>query len=74
MGELYIKVRVKRVRYRSDCAIDDDQFGFRRGTDQIFAVRQVSEKYHAKGMAVFWDVMDREWPTKRSTWRRWGKC
>ena len=36
-----------------------DQCGFRHGRgcmDQVFAVRQVSEKYLANGKDVFWDL------------------
>ncbi len=43
--------------------ICDEQGGFRRGrgcVDQIFAVRQVCEKYLAKGKKVFWAFMDLE--------------
>ncbi len=43
--------------------IHDEQGGFGRGrgcVDQIFAVRQVCEKYLAKGKEVFWAFMDLE--------------
>ncbi len=54
---------VKRVREGTEGAICDEQGGFRRGrgcVDQISAVRQVCEKYLAKGKDVFWASMDLE--------------
>ena len=47
---------VKRVRVGTKC-------GFRQGRgciDQVFAVRQVCEKYLADGKDVFWAFMDLE--------------
>ncbi len=43
--------------------IHDEQGGFRRGRgcmNQIFAVRQVCEKYLTKGKEVLWAFMDLE--------------
>ncbi len=43
--------------------ICDEEGDFRRGRgciDQIFAVRQVCEKYLAKGKDEFWAFMDLE--------------
>ncbi len=43
--------------------IHDEQGGFRSGRecmDQVLAVRQVCEKYLAKGKKVFWAFMDLE--------------
>ncbi len=43
--------------------IHDEQGGFRRGrgcVNQIFAVRQVCEKYLTKGKEVLWAFMDLE--------------
>ena len=40
----------------TECAIGEEQCGFRQGRgcmDQVFAVRQVSEKYLANGKDVF---------------------
>ncbi len=54
---------IKRVREGTEGVIRDEQGGFRRGrgcVDQIFAVRQVCEKYLAKGKEVFWAFMDLE--------------
>ncbi len=42
---------------------EEEQCGFRVGrgcVDQVFAVRQVCEKYVAKGKDVYWAFMDLE--------------
>ncbi len=52
VGTVYGKVLIGRVRENTDGMIRDEQGGFRRGrecVDQIFTVRQVCEKYLAKG-------------------------
>ena len=51
VGKLYGRV-IKRVRVGTECAIGEEQCGFRqrRGcVDKMFAVRQVCEKYLANG-------------------------
>ena len=56
---------LKRVRARTECAIGEEQCGFRQSRgcmDQVFAVRQVCEKYLANGKDVFWAFMDLEKP------------
>ena len=63
VGKLYGRVLIKRIRESTDGAIGEEQCGFRSGrgcADQIFAVRQVCEKYLAKGKDVFWAFMDLE--------------
>uniref|UniRef100_UPI003EB93A31 RNA-directed DNA polymerase n=1 Tax=Klebsiella pneumoniae TaxID=573 RepID=UPI003EB93A31 len=63
VGKVYGRVLIRRVREGTEGVIGDEQCGFRRGrgcTDQIFAVRQVCEKYLAKGKEVFWAFMDLE--------------
>ena len=63
VGKLYGRVLIKRIRESTDGAIGEEQCGFRSGrgcTDQIFAVKQVCEKYLAKGKDVFWAFMDLE--------------
>ena len=63
VGKLYGKVLVKRVRAGTECSIGVEQCGFRKGRgcmDQVFAVRQVCEKYLANGKDVFWAFMDLE--------------
>ena len=54
---------IKRVRAGTECAIMEEKCGFRQGRgcmDQVFAVRQVCEKYLANGKDVFWAFMDLE--------------
>ena len=63
VGKLYGRVLIKRVRTGTECAIGEEQCGFRQGrgcTDQVFAVRQVCEKYLANGKDVIWAFMDLE--------------
>ena len=50
VGNLYGRVLIKRVRGRTECAIEEEQYGFRQGRgcmDQVFAIRQICEKYLA---------------------------
>ena len=52
VGKVFGRVLIKRVRAGTECAIVKEQCGFRqcRGCmDQVFAVRQVCEKYLANG-------------------------
>ena len=54
---------IKRVRAGTECATDEEKCGFwqgRRCMDQVFAVRQVCEKYLANGTDVFWALKDLE--------------
>ena len=54
---------IKRVRAETEYAIGEEQCGFRQGRgcmDQVFAVRQVCEKYLANRKDVFWAFMDLE--------------
>ena len=65
VGKLFGRVLIKRVRAGTECAIGEEQCGFRQGRgcmDQVFAVRQVQvcEKYLANGKDVFWAFMDLE--------------
>ena len=62
-GKLYGRVLIKRAMARTECAIGLEQRGFRQGRgcmDQVFAVRQVCEKYLANWKDVFWAFMDLE--------------
>ena len=57
VGKLFGRVLIERIRARSECAIGEEQCGFwqHRGCmDQVFAVRQVCEKYLANGKDVLW--------------------
>ena len=54
---------VKKVRAGTECAIGNKQCGFRQGRgcmDQVFAVRQVCEKYLVNWKYVFWAFKDLE--------------
>ena len=65
VGKLYVRVLIKRVRVGTECAIGEEKCGFRqgrRGMDQVFAVRQVCEKYLANGKDVFGAFMNFEKP------------
>ena len=55
VGKLYGRVLIERVRAGTECAIGEEQCGFWQGrecTDQVFAIRQVCEKYLANGKGV----------------------
>ena len=52
VGKLFGRVLIKRVRAGTECAIGEEQCGFRQGRGciyQVFAVRQVCKKYLANG-------------------------
>ena len=73
VGKLFSRVPIKRVRAGTKCAIGEEQCGFRQGRvciDQVFAVRQVCEKYLANWKDVFWTSMDLEkaYDTIDPTW------
>ena len=54
---------IKRVRARNECAIGEEQCGFRQGRgcmDQVFAVKHVCDKYLANGNDLFLSFMDLE--------------
>ena len=54
---------IKRVRAGTECAIGEEQCGFRQGRgciDQVFAVSHVCEMYLANGKDVFLEFMDLE--------------
>ena len=61
--KLHGRVLIKRVSAGNECAIGEEQCGFRLGRgcmDQVFAVWQVCEKYLENGKDVFWAFMDFE--------------
>ena len=63
VGKLFGRVLIKRVRAGTECTIGEEQCEFREGRgcmNQVFAVRQVCEKYLANGKDVFWAFMDLE--------------
>ena len=52
VAKLYGRVLIKRVRAGTECAIGEEQCGFRQGRghmDQVFDIRQMCEKYLANG-------------------------
>ena len=51
VGKVYGRLQIKSVKAGTECAIREDQCGFRKGRgcmDQVCAVRQVCEKYVGK--------------------------
>ena len=59
MGKLYWRVLIDRIRTHTDGVF----FGFRSGrgcVDQLFMVRQLCEKFLAKGNHLFFAFMDLE--------------
>ena len=65
VGRLYFRVLIKRVRAGTECAIGEEECGFRQSIgcmDQVFDVRQVCEKYLANGTDVLWAFMYLEKP------------
>jgi hypothetical protein len=63
VGKVYGRVLIERIRRETESVIGEEQCGFRSGrgcVDQVFAVRQVVEKYLEKGKDVFWAFMDLE--------------
>lgn len=63
VGKVYGRILIKRVRGCTEGMIGEEQCGFRSGrgcVDQVFAVRQLCEKYLEKGKGIFWAFMDLE--------------
>ena len=63
VGKVYAKIIIERIRNGTDGVIGEEQCGFRRGrgcVDQIFTVRNVSEKYMSRGKDIYWAFMDLE--------------
>ena len=61
--KLFDSMLIKRVRAGTECATEVERCGFRQGRgcrDQVFAVRQVCEKYLTNWKDVFWAFMDLE--------------
>ena len=57
VGKILGIVLIKRVRAGTECAIGEEQCGFRQGRGcmhQVFAVRQACEKYLANGKDVLY--------------------
>ena len=63
VGKLFGRILIERIRDKTERVIREEQCGFRKGrscTDQIFTVRQLSEKFIEKGKDVYWAFMDLE--------------
>ena len=63
IGKVYGRVLINRIRDKTESVIAEVQGGFRRGrgcTDQTFMVRQICEKYVAKGKDVYFAFLDLE--------------
>ena len=60
VGKVYGRVLINRIRDRTENVIAEVQGRFRRGTDQIFIVRQISEKYLGEGKDVYLAFLDLE--------------
>ena len=55
------RVLSKTLRARAECAMNVLQYGFRQGSgcmDQVFATKQVCEKYLANRKNIFWEFVD----------------
>ena len=75
--KLYGRMLIKRGFAGTECAIWEEQRGFRQGRgcmDQVFAVRQVCETYLANGKDVFCALMDLERHMTRSIGMVCGRC
>ena len=56
IGKIYCRVLIKIVRAGTECAIGEEQYGFRQGRgcmDQVFAVTQVRESIWQMGKMYF---------------------
>ena len=63
VGKLHGRVLIKRVRAGTECAIGEEQCGFRQGRgcmDQVFVEQIIVGKYLVKGKDVFWAFIDLE--------------
>ena len=63
VSKLYGRVLINTISSETECAIGEEQCGFRRGrgcVDQVFAVRHVCEKAIERGTEVVWAFMDVE--------------
>ena len=63
VGKLYGRVLINTISSETECAIGEEQCGFRRGrgcVDQVFVVKQVCEKAIERGTEVVWAFMDLE--------------
>jgi len=62
-GKVYGRVLIERVRVLTEGMIGEEQCGFRMGrgcVDQVFSLKQLSEKYVGKGKDLYVAYMDLE--------------
>ena len=60
---MYWRALIGRKKSRSDSVLGEEQCGFNCGrgcVDQLFGMRQLYEKFLAKGKDLFWAFMDLE--------------
>ena len=63
VGKVYGRVLINRARKRIKATIGGENSGFRKGrgcVEQIFVVKQLHEKFLAKGRDVYFAFMDLE--------------
>ena len=75
--KLFGRVPIKRVGAGTECAIEEEQCGFRqfRGCmDQVFVVTQVCEKYLANGKDVFYVFRDLDTIDRHGIWQMLRVC
>ena len=62
-GKVYGRILIERVRVMTEGMLGEEQCGFRRGrgcVDQVFTLKQLSEKYVGKGKDLYVAYMDLE--------------
>jgi len=77
--KLVERIFENRIRQQIDIDDNDMQFGFMKGkgtTDAIFIVRQMQEKFRAKGKKLCFGFVDFEKATDRVLREviKWGMC
>ena len=77
VGKLFGRMLIKRVRARTECAIGEEQCGFKQGRgcmDQVFAVKHLGEKYLAMGKMYSGHLWIWKRPMKLSINMVCGRC
>ena len=62
-GKVYGRILIERVRVLTEGMIGDEQCGFRSGrgcVDQVFVMKQMSEKFYGKNKSLYVAYMDLE--------------
>ena len=63
VGKVYGRILVERIRETTERKVGEEQGGFRRGkgcVDQVFALKQINEKYTESGKELYLAFMDLE--------------